>query len=48
MVRITFTNSIAARGIEGAYVTVIASLDNVGNKVSNTLSLYLSGAWNFS
>lgn len=48
MVRITFTNAIAARGIEGAYVTVIASLDNVGNKVSNTLSLYMSGGLNFS
>ncbi len=33
---------MAAAGIEGAYLTVIASLDNIGNKVSISLSMGFS------
>ena len=44
LIRIVFINSVAAAGIEGAYLTVIASLDNIGNKVSISLSMGFSGS----
>lgn len=47
MIRITFINSVAAPGIEGAYITVIASVDNIGSDLSTTVFQSLANILKF-
>ena len=40
MIKLNFANEIAAEGIEGTYVTSLASVNNLGRQVGDSAFLY--------